>query len=106
MIRNVAVSDAEKIASIYNRYIENSTVTFETNPVTPQDVSIRIREVTDSYPWIVCEESNEVIGYTYAAKWKERASYRYSVETAIYLDSEYHGTVSYTHLTLPTKRIV
>lgn len=91
MIRKVAVSDARRISSIYNRYIETSTATFEENPLTIDDAANRIKKITENYPWIVFEEQGNVIGYTYADKWKERTAYRHSVETAIYLDPEHQG---------------
>lgn len=91
MIRKVDIPDAERISSIYNQYIETSTATFEENPHTADEVAARIRKITEDYPWIVFEEQGNVIGYTYADKWKERSAYRHSVETAIYLDPKHHG---------------
>ncbi len=91
MIRHVKPSDAKKICSIYNEYIKNSRVTFEETPKTVDEIASRIETITESYPWIVYEENGNVIGYTYASKWKERSAYRYTVETAIYLDSRHHG---------------
>ena len=31
-------------------------------------------------------EDNQIIGYAYASKWKERSAYRFSAETSVYLD--------------------
>lgn len=91
MIRKVAISDADKIAAIYNQFIESSTVTFEEKLISTNDMANRIDEITKTYPWIVYEVEKNIVGYTYASKWKERASYQHSVETAIYLDPEHHG---------------
>lgn len=89
MIRNITVSDAGKICTIYNKYIENSSVTFEKKPVSAEDIISRIQIITENYPWLVYEEEGEVVGYTYATKWKDRTAYRHSVETAIYLDADH-----------------
>jgi phosphinothricin acetyltransferase len=49
----------------------------------------RIKETIQNYPWLVYEEKGNILGYTYAHKWKERSAYRYSVETGIYLDKNF-----------------
>lgn len=87
MIRPALPADAEDITRIYNYYILNTVITFEEQVVTSQIVVERIRQVeSDSLPWLVFELSEEVIGYAYATRWKERSAYRRSVETTIYLD--------------------
>jgi phosphinothricin acetyltransferase len=91
MIRQVKLSDAKDICNIYNKYIKESTITFEENPVTLGEMIERIKNVTKDYPWLVYEENRKVVGYTYASKWKERSAYRHTVETGIYIDSEYIG---------------
>lgn len=45
MIRPVAFSDCEQIASIYNYYIENTTVTFEEESISAYDIERRIRKI-------------------------------------------------------------
>ena len=42
-------------------------------------------------PWLVAEQTDQVIGYAYASKWKERCAYRYSVESTVYLDPSFTG---------------
>ena len=38
-----------------------------------------------SLPWLVAEEQRQVAGYAYAAPWKTRSAYRFSVEITVYL---------------------
>jgi len=91
-IRTAAASDAAQIAAIYNHYIAATCITFETEPVTVEDMAQRIRETLDlSLPWLVAEEGGTIGGYAYASKWKGRCAYRYSVEATIYLDPEWTG---------------
>ena len=45
IIREVRLSDARAIADIYNYYIEHTTVTYETEPVTVGEMERRIREI-------------------------------------------------------------
>jgi phosphinothricin acetyltransferase len=91
MIRQVKLSDADAICNIYNKYVANTTITFEEAAITVEEMASRIKNVTLNYPWLVYEETGEIIGYTFANKWKERTAYRYSVETGIYIDSNYIG---------------
>ena len=91
MLRDAEPSDADAICSIYNEYILNTTITFEETPLQAEEMASRIRLVMQSYPWLVYEKDSRVVGYAYAGKWKERSAYRYSVETAIYMDSRHVG---------------
>jgi L-amino acid N-acyltransferase YncA len=91
MIRQVKESDADVMCCIYNKYIAGTRITFEETPLQADEMVSRIKNITRNYPWLVYEENGKVIGYTYASKWKERSAYRYSVETGIYIDSDYVG---------------
>ncbi len=91
MIRHVELSDGYDICKIYNEYIANSKATFEEEALSVEDIISRIKNVTSSYPWLVYEKDGEVLGYTYAVKWKERSAYRHTVETGIYIDSNHVG---------------
>ena len=44
MIRIVKDADAARIAEIYNHYILNTLVTFEEQPVTPEEILARYKE--------------------------------------------------------------
>lgn len=85
-IRAAHPADAAAIASIYNHYVSNSTITFEEVEVTSAEIARRIDHVmTGGLPWLVLEDRDEILGYAYATKWKERSAYRRSVESSIYL---------------------
>ncbi|MBD3894996.1 N-acetyltransferase [Halomonas sp. ML-15] len=87
MIRSASVEDASAIAVIYNHYIENTPITFETDRVSEEDVARRIEECQGgNLPWLVAVHYGKVIGYCYASKWKGRCAYRHSVEATVYLD--------------------
>lgn len=91
-IRKVESADAEKIANIYNHYIQKTIITFEEEPVTSEEMGKRIQKVTQSdLPWVVAELDGDILGYAYAAKWHERSAYRFTVEPSIYLSSHYKG---------------
>jgi phosphinothricin acetyltransferase len=102
MIRPASVQDAERIASIYNDYVQRTVITFEEEPVATAEMAERITRVTVSYPWLVLEREREICGYAYATQWRERAAYRLSVESTVYMAPEYTGqglgTTIYTAL--------
>ncbi len=90
-IRPATPSDARSIAGIYNPYIRDTTITFEEEEVSAEEITSRIEKVTKAYPWIVWEEKGIVLGYAYASTWRARHAYRFTAETAIYLASECTG---------------
>ena len=92
IVRSASSADANALARIYNYYIENTVITFEEEPVSPQTMAARLAEVQAlSFPWLVAEVGGKVIGYAYANKWKVRSAYRHSVETTIYLEPGHEG---------------
>lgn len=91
MIRDVKPQDATAITKIYNEYITNSIISFETEPLTEEDMLSRIVQISSKYPYLVYETDGIVVGYCYAHAWKERAAYRYTAETTVYLSPAYTG---------------
>lgn len=88
-IRPVRMSDAARLAEIYNYYIVNTTVTLELEPITADEMARRISEISAFYPYFVYEKDGNILGYTYAHPWKTRAGYQgHSLETTVYLDVE------------------
>lgn len=85
MIRDSVLSDAESILGIYNHYVLNTTITFEEDPVSPEEMRGRIAKNARDLAWLVHEEDGRVLGYAYASKWRERSAYRFSAETTVYV---------------------
>ena len=92
-IRTATLADAPQILHIYAPYVENTTVTFEYEVPPVEDFTNRIRRTLEKYPYLVAEENNMILGYTYASAFKARAAYAWSVETSIYIreDLEHKG---------------
>ena len=91
MIRKVQPSDAQDIALIYNYYIEQTVITFETCPISTEQMCDRIVAISAKYPYFVYETSGKTIGYCYASSWKKRDAYRHTVETTVYIDTAFRG---------------
>lgn len=86
MIRRVTLQDAAQIAGIYNHYVVETAVSFETQPLTVEEMRERIRDISGKFPYLVEETEGKITGYCYVHAWKERAAYRFTYETTIYLD--------------------
>lgn len=55
MIREVKPDDAADIVNIYNRYIAETTVTFETVKLSTVQMQQRIKEISHHFPYYVYE---------------------------------------------------
>ena len=91
MIRIAEERDLPEILSIYAPYVLNTTHTFEYDVPTAEEFLARFRSVTAAFPWLVWEEAGRILGYAYGSAPFERAAYRWSCETSVYLRPEARG---------------
>ena len=87
-IRKVNLADAAQIVEIYNYYITHTHHTFETEPLSAEDMQNRITATTVDYPYLVAEEDGEILGYANASRFRLREAYEYSAEVSIYVKNE------------------
>lgn len=91
LIRPAVPADAAGICAIYNHFVLTTTVSFELDPVSEAAMAQRIEEVSQQFPWLICEEAGKICGYAYATKWKAREAYRHAVESSVYVDKDSSG---------------
>lgn len=87
-IRAAEPGDAAAIAAIYAPHVLTGTVSFETEPPDARAIAKRMAASEGLYPWLVVTNGDAeggVVGYAYATRFRERAAYRYVVETSIYI---------------------
>lgn len=84
-IRPFAPGEEIAISDIYNHYITQTSVTFEEEPLSAEQMRERIESYLVSYPWLVCVVDGVVAGYSYASKFHHRAAYRHTAELTVYL---------------------
>ena len=85
-IRPADGADADALGAIYNHYVTQTVATFEEQALSAAEVVARIQAVQAmALPWLIAEQDGTVLGYAYATRWKQRASYRLSTETTVYL---------------------
>lgn len=102
MIRNVKIEDAEALVNIYNFYVNNTIITFDRTPLSVATFEEKIECLTPTFPFLVYEEENEILGYAYGSVWRKKPSYKNTLEVTIYLkngiQSKGIGTKLYTQL--------
>lgn len=91
LIRKATQTDAEAICGIYNRYIEQSRVTFETEPLSLSEMQKRVTSISTSYPYLVGEQQGELTGYAYLCQFRSRCAYAHVAESSIYIAPQHQG---------------
>lgn len=90
-IRLASAKDAAAICQIYNHYVLNTVISFETEAVSVEEMAQRIEEISAEFPWLVYEEQGRILGYAYASKWRIRKAYQHSVESSVYIAQDSGG---------------
>ena len=92
-IRKARPDDADAIAAIYRHHVLHGTGTFEEDPPSNGEMVERLARVqARGWPWLVAEADGAVIGYAYAAQFRDRAAYRFACENSIYVHPDHVGT--------------
>jgi phosphinothricin acetyltransferase len=85
-IRDATKIDVPEIAAIYGYEVENGIATFEEVPPLVAEMIERMKDVQAlDLPYLVAFREGAILGYAYAAPYKARSAYRYSVEDTVYL---------------------
>jgi len=86
-VRTATAADAAQIAAIYAHHVLQGTGTFEIEPPDAGEINRR-RSVIEQHglPYLVAVRNDRVLGYAYAARYRPRPAYRYTVEDSVYVD--------------------
>lgn len=90
-IRVAIKDDAAGMLEIYAPFILNSGITQETEVPSVEDFQQRVISNLEERPWLVCEINNEVAGYAYAGKHRDRKGYQWCTEPSVYISEKYFG---------------
>jgi L-amino acid N-acyltransferase YncA len=91
VIRLASPDDAAPVAAIYRPIVETTAISFEEGAPSDAEMRERIERTLRTYPWVVADGEDGVIGYAYAGRWRERAAYRWTVETTAYVRDDARG---------------
>lgn len=90
-VRMVIKEDAAEILAIYSPYILNSATSFETEVPPVEQFQKRIEDCIQKYPWMVCVIDEQIAGYVYATKHREREAYQWTCECSVYIHRDFKG---------------
>ncbi len=92
LIRPATAADLAAVTSIYGYHVLHGTASFETEPPSLEEMTRRHAEVVGlGLPYVVAEMGAEVVGYAYAAPYRPRPAYRFTVEDSVYIRSDRRG---------------
>jgi phosphinothricin acetyltransferase len=102
VIRLASRGDAESVQAIYAPFCRATGVSFEIEPPSIDEMRKRIIRTLRLFPWLVAVEGQNVVGYAYAGKHRERPGYRWSADVSVYVAEGYRrgglGRALYTAL--------
>ena len=90
-IRPAVVADLPAITEIYEHAVRFGTATFELVPPDLAEMTRRFEAVVDGgFPYFVAALEGRAVGYAYAAPYRLRPAYRFTVEDSVYLQPAIH----------------
>lgn len=87
-VRDATPDDASDLARIYNHYIATSTVTFDTEPKTPEERAEWIASHGPAHPVLVGVIDGAVVGFGALSPWANRPAWGRTVEVSSYVAEE------------------
>jgi L-amino acid N-acyltransferase YncA len=87
MIRDATRGDGARCAAIYEPYVEETAISFETEAPSATQMADRIAA---AHEWVVLEEDGEILGYAYAGPFRARQAYRFTCEVSVYVQMGRH----------------
>jgi L-amino acid N-acyltransferase YncA len=93
-IRPARLEDIAAITAIYSHAVGYGTASFELEAPSQDEMTRRMNNLLDgNFPYLVAEADDAVVGYAYAALYRSRPAYRFSVEDSVYVDpkAQRHG---------------
>lgn len=90
LIRLATADDAESILSIYAPYVTGTSITFEYEVPSLDEMRSRITDTLKEYPYLVYLLNDKVAGFAYAHRLRERIAYQWDAELSVYVDGVCH----------------
>lgn len=92
ILRAAAIDDAPALLDIYNHYVRTSTVTFDLDEWSIEDMIHKIESVREQgLPFFVAETDGRINGYAYLSQWREKRAYETTAENTVYLHPDAVG---------------
>ena len=91
-VRASSDADVTAITKIYAHHVLHGTGSFEIEPPDAGEIARRRLDVVNrGLPYFVAEINKNVVGYAYAAPYRPRVAYRFTLEDSVYVHPDYIG---------------
>jgi phosphinothricin acetyltransferase len=91
-IRPATAADIPAITAIYSRHVLHGLASFEVDPPDAAEMLRRQAAVLVlGLPYLAAELNGRLAGYAYAAVYRARPAYRFTVENSVYVDENCAG---------------
>jgi phosphinothricin acetyltransferase len=90
-VRLATRDDSHAVAEIYAPVVQHTPISFELVPPTADEMAQRMSVVLKGHPWLIAEDAGRVSGFAYASAYAERAAYKWSATTTIYVRDGVRG---------------
>ncbi len=91
-IREALEDDIVAIQKIYAHHVMNGRASFEEIPPDLFELASRRASIlSEGLPYLVAELDGQVIGYSYASRYRPRSAYRYTLENSVYVAEGFAG---------------
>ena len=87
-IRPATGSDAAGVLAIYAPIVRETVISFEFAPPDLNEMQRRIEDALARFPWLVCVDDGQLLGYAYASQHRARAAYQWSVDVSVYVHAQ------------------
>lgn len=86
VIRSATEADIPAIQAIYGHHVLHGLASFEEVAPSIYEMRVRFRSVIAlGLPYVAAEIDGQVAGYSYAAPYRARPAYRYTIEDSVYV---------------------
>jgi L-amino acid N-acyltransferase YncA len=87
LVRASRDEDVGSIQSIYAFHVLHGLASFEEQPPCVEEIGRRRIDVLErGLPYLVAVLDGKVVGYSYAAPYRARSAYRFTIENSVYVD--------------------
>lgn len=87
VIRDATAADITAILKIYTYEVLHALATFEETPPGVEEMKSRWASILNQgLPYLIAEIEGRVVGYSYAASYRARPAYQYTIEDSVYVE--------------------
>src|SRR3984885_2886974 len=91
-VRAASELDMAAVRGSYSHYVLHSLATFEATPPTLDEMLARRQASAESnLPYLVAQAGREILGFAYAAAYRPRPAYRFTIEDSVHVAEGFGG---------------